>query len=149
MKALRTVCLLLAAAAWGCSPKHPPPPTSTPSPPAAGLRTRASGLQYEDLTVGAGAEPRPGRPVRVHYTGWLQSNGAKFDSSYDRGVPFDFILGVGQVIAGWDEGVATMRVGGKRRLVIPPHLAYGERGAGALIPPNATLIFEVELLDAQ
>lgn len=107
--------------------------------------TTASGLQYEDLTVGQGQAPQPGQTVSVHYTGWL-TNGQKFDSSVDRGQPFQFTLGAGEVIRGWDEGVASMKVGGKRKLVIPPGLGYGARGAGGVIPPNATLIFEVELL---
>jgi peptidylprolyl isomerase len=103
------------------------------------------GLQYEDLNVGTGAEPKTGQTVVVHYTGWL-TNGKKFDSSVDRGRPFEFAIGEGHVIKGWDEGVATMKVGGKRKLTIPPELAYGSRGAGGVIPPNATLVFEVELL---
>jgi len=107
--------------------------------------TTASGLKYEDLTVGSGAEAVAGKTVSVHYTGWLE-NGTKFDSSLDRGEPFQFQLGAGEVIAGWDEGVAGMKVGGKRRLMIPSNLGYGARGAGGVIPPNATLIFEVELL---
>ena len=108
-----------------------------------------SGLQYEDTTSGQGATAKNGQRVRVHYTGWLYNNeqaGAKFDSSKDRNQPFEFALGGGQVIKGWDEGVAGMQVGGTRRLVIPPHLGYGARGAGGVIPPNATLLFEVELL---
>ena len=104
---------------------------------------------YTDTTTGNGAAATPGSKVSVHYTGWLYNNGAKgakFDSSVDRGQPFQFTLGAHQVIAGWDEGVATMKVGGKRTLIIPPQLGYGERGAGGVIPPNATLIFDVELL---
>ncbi len=106
-----------------------------------------SGLQYEILTQAEGdaASPQTGRRVNVHYTGWL-TDGTKFDSSVDRGQPFSFILGVGQVIKGWDEGVASMKVGEKRKLTIPAELAYGSRGAGSMIPPNATLVFEVELL---
>jgi FKBP-type peptidyl-prolyl cis-trans isomerase FkpA len=107
--------------------------------------TTASGLIYEEITVGAGAEAASGQRVTVHYTGWL-TNGTKFDSSKDRDDPFEFHLGQGQVIAGWDEGVAGMKVGGTRKLTIPPQLGYGARGAGGVIPPNATLVFEVELL---
>jgi FKBP-type peptidyl-prolyl cis-trans isomerase FkpA len=113
-------------------------------------QTLPSGLQYEDVTTGQGDEARAGADVTVHYTGWLYENGqagAKFDSSKDRGTPFSFPLGAGHVIRGWDEGVAGMKVGGTRRLVIPPDLGYGSRGAGGVIPPNATLLFEVELLD--
>jgi FKBP-type peptidyl-prolyl cis-trans isomerase FkpA len=108
-----------------------------------------SGLQYEDTTVGGGAEARSGQHVHVHYTGWLYNDGhqgAKFDSSVDRNEPFVFTLGSGMVIKGWDEGVAGMKIGGKRKLTIPSNLGYGARGAGGVIPPNATLIFEVELL---
>src|SRR5438445_12671599 len=107
--------------------------------------TTSSELQYVDLTIGAGATAEAGQTVTVHYTGWLK-NGKKFDSSKDRGQPFSFPLGAGRVIKGWDEGVAGMKVGGKRKLTIPPGLGYGTRGAGSAIPPNATLIFEIELL---
>ena len=107
-----------------------------------------SGLQVEKLATGAGAQPKAGDLVTVHYTGWLL-DGRKFDSSVDRGQPFQFVLGRGQVIRGWDEGVAQMRVGDRARLTIPPEMGYGARGAGGVIPPNATLIFEVELLDTQ
>jgi hypothetical protein len=106
--------------------------------------TTASGLEYEDLVVGNGASPQAGQTVIVHYTGTLE-NGTKFDSSVDRGQPFRFNIGVGQVIKGWDEGVMSMKIGGKRKLIIPPQLGYGSRGVGP-IPPNSTLIFEVELL---
>jgi FKBP-type peptidyl-prolyl cis-trans isomerase FkpA len=110
----------------------------------------SSGLQFEDTTVGSGPEATKGANVTVHYTGWLQnadgSAGRKFDSSKDRGDPFEFSLGAGQVIKGWDEGVQGMKVGGVRTLIIPAALGYGARGAGGVIPPNATLIFEVELL---
>jgi peptidylprolyl isomerase len=108
-----------------------------------------SGLSYEDTVVGTGASPTKGQTCVMHYTGWLWVNsakGGKFDSSLDRGKPFEFPLGQGRVIKGWDEGVASMKIGGKRTLLIPPQLGYGERGAGGAIPPNATLLFEVELL---
>lgn len=106
----------------------------------------ASGVEYTDTVVGTGASPQTGQTVTVHYTGRL-ANGTKFDSSVDRGQPFQFTIGVGQVIKGWDEGVMSMNVGGKRTLTIPPQLGYGARGAGSVIPPNATLVFEVELLE--
>ncbi len=111
--------------------------------------TTASGLEIIDTVVGIGATPKQGQTCVMHYTGWLYENGKKgkkFDSSVDRNEPFEFPLGKHQVIAGWDEGVATMKVGGKRTLIIPPQLGYGARGAGGVIPPNATLMFDVELL---
>ena len=111
--------------------------------------TTPSGLQITDSMIGNGATPQPGQICVMHYTGWLYENGAKskkFDSSLDRGKPFEFTIGKRQVIGGWDEGVATMKVGGKRTLIIPPQLGYGARGAAGVIPPNATLIFDVELL---
>jgi FKBP-type peptidyl-prolyl cis-trans isomerase FkpA len=107
--------------------------------------TTPSGLEYEDLAVGTGNAAKSGDSVQVHYTGWL-TDGTKFDSSHDRRSPFGFTLGAGNVIKGWDEGVAGMKVGGKRKLQIPPALGYGARGAGGVIPPNAQLVFEVELL---
>ena len=105
-----------------------------------------SGLKYTDLETGQGTEAQTGKNVSVHYTGWLE-NGTKFDSSKDSGRPFSFPLGAGHVIRGWDEGVAGMKVGGKRRLTIPAELAYGDQGCGGVIPPQATLVFEVELLE--
>lgn len=108
----------------------------------------ASGLAYVDQTIGSGEVAVAGKTATVHYTGWLE-NGKKFDSSVDRGQPFSFPLGAGRVIKGWDEGVQGMKVGGKRKLTIPPGLGYGSRGAGGVIPPNATLIFDVELLGVQ
>ncbi len=113
------------------------------------MTTTASGLQYEDTVVGSGTEATKGKSVTVHYTGWLYNNatqGNKFDSSKDRGDPFVFSLGAGMVIRGWDEGVAGMKIGGARTLIIPADLGYGARGAGGVIPPNATLKFDVELL---
>ena len=104
-----------------------------------------TGLKYVDEVVGKGPSPKTGQTVKVHYTGWLE-NGTKFDSSVDRGEPFEFTIGIGQVIKGWDEGVLTMKIGGKRKLIIPSKLGYGANGAGSAIPPNATLIFKVELL---
>ena len=123
----------------------------TGAAPAAAkkMTTTASGLQIIDTVEGTGDQPKSGQLCVMHYTGWLYvdgKKGAKFDSSVDRGQPFEFPIGVGRVIAGWDEGVASMKVGGKRTLIIPPDLGYGARGAGGVIPPNATLIFDVELL---
>ncbi len=120
-------------------------PAAVAAVPATAVTT-PSGLSYVDLVVGNGPQPTAGKAVKVHYTGWLE-NGTKFDSSVDRGEPFVFTVGVGEVIPGWDEGVMTMKVGGKRRLTVPSKLGYGAAGAGGVIPPNATLIFEVELLD--
>jgi FKBP-type peptidyl-prolyl cis-trans isomerase len=113
---------------------------------SAALTKTASGLQYQDVTAGSGAEARDGQVAVVHYTGWL-TDGTKFDSSRDRGEPFSFPIGAGQVIPGWDEGVAGMKVGGRRKLVIPANLGYGDAGAPPVIPPGATLVFDVELLD--
>ena len=110
--------------------------------------TTPSGLKYEDIVVGTGATPQAGQNVTVHYTGTLE-DGTKFDSSLDHGQPFTFPIGVGRVIKGWDEGVMTMKVGGKRKLVIPPQLGYGARGYPPVSPPNATLVFDVELLEVQ
>jgi FKBP-type peptidyl-prolyl cis-trans isomerase len=138
--------LLVAALGAGCAPSNAPPKESSS---VSTEITTPSGLRYTDEVVGTGAEPRSGQTAVVHYTGWL-TDGKKFDSSKDRGQPFSFPLGQGRVIKGWDEGVATMRVGGKRILTIPPELGYGARGTpGGPIPPNATLKFEVELLDVR
>ncbi|TNC13618.1 FKBP-type peptidyl-prolyl cis-trans isomerase [Methylobacterium terricola] len=121
----------------------------TASASAASFSTTPSGLQVKDDVVGTGPQPKAGQTVSVHYTGWLYQDGkkgAKFDSSLDRKQPLNFAVGTGQVIKGWDEGLSTMKVGGKRTLIIPPELGYGARGAGGVIPPNATLMFDVELL---
>lgn len=128
------------------------PDALTPTTPAMSdsqsdqnVVTTDSGLQYVDIVEGTGATPQAGQTVVVHYTGTLE-NGTKFDSSRDRNQPFSFQLGAGRVIRGWDEGISTMKVGGRRQLIIPPDLGYGARGAGGVIPPNATLVFDVELL---
>jgi peptidylprolyl isomerase len=140
--ALAEPSLQVAQAAADLSPATP---ETTAAMSEANLVTTDSGLQYTDVVEGTGAMPQAGQRVTVHYTGTLE-DGTKFDSSRDRGRPFTFQIGVGQVIKGWDEGVATMRVGGQRQLVIPAELGYGSRGAGGVIPPNATLLFDVELL---
>ena len=128
---------------------------STPPNGDSKLSATVQTLQKNDVKQGTGAEAVPGKAVVVHYTGWLydpsapEGKGAKFDSSLDRKVPFGFIVGAGRVIRGWDEGVPGMKVGGQRTLIIPPDMGYGARGAGGVIPPNATLIFDVELLDVK
>ena len=127
-------------------------PAPAAAQPTGGKVTTSSGLQITDTQAGTGVSPKTGQTCVMHYTGWLYKDGAKgakFDSSVDRGKPFSFSIGTSQVIKGWDEGVATMKVGGKRSLIIPPELGYGARGAGGAIPPNATLLFEVELLDVK
>lgn len=167
---LRLLLLAVCGVPGACSDREAAPPPATfvkpeapkpkPSPfqeapvssaqpvPEPKIVTTPSGLQYQDYVEGTGPSPGPGRTAVVHYTGWL-TNGKKFDSSKDRGQPFSFPVGKGQVIKGWDEGVATMKVGGRRKLTIPPALGYGARGAGGLIPPNATLVFDVELLEVK
>ena len=167
----RLITITLAAALAACANQTPDdtaaPATATEAPPAAvsappaettggaatmdtfamptNLQTTASGLQYTVDQPGTGAQPQPGQTVSVHYTGWL-TDGTKFDSSRDRGQPIEFPIGQGRVIQGWDEGVGAMKIGEKRTLVIPPSLGYGARGAGGVIPPNATLVFKVELV---
>jgi peptidylprolyl isomerase len=161
-RVIRTTRFLLAlcAATPLVAPAAAPDPSKEPAPkPAAETAAKEektskmiktpSGLQFEDTVVGTGASPKPGQTCVMHYTGWLWENGAKgkkFDSSVDRGQPFEFQIGLGMVIKGWDEGVMTMKVGGKRTLIIPASIGYGSRGAGGVIPPNATLVFDVELL---
>ncbi|HEY6872657.1 MAG TPA: FKBP-type peptidyl-prolyl cis-trans isomerase [Geobacteraceae bacterium] len=149
-KIIIALLLVAAVAIPACSQKETAAPQTGGRqvlPAEAKPVTTASGLTYIDLAVGNGPSPTSGKPVKVHYTGWLE-NGTKFDSSVDHGQPFVFTIGAGQVIPGWDEGVLTMKAGGKRKLIIPARLGYGAAGAGGVIPPNATLIFEVELLEA-
>ena len=142
--------LAFVVLATGCSQSEPPKQSMPePKPAAAPLPVATvTELKIDDRKVGTGTEAVAGKGVSVHYTGWL-TNGTKFDSSKDRGEPFNFQLGAGQVIKGWDQGVAGMKVGGVRKLAIPPALGYGPSGAGASIPPNAMLFFEVELLDVK
>jgi peptidylprolyl isomerase len=160
-KTTALLCALALAAPAALSQEKAAPKAGAPKAAAEGKEApRAekkeskmvkteSGLGYEDLVVGTGPSPETGQTCVMHYTGWLwvnEAKGAKFDSSVDRGSPFEFPIGRGRVIKGWDEGVSTMKVGGKRTLLIPPQLGYGDRGAGNVIPPGATLLFEVELL---
>ena len=140
---LAAIAMMIVAAPLTCVP------TIAAAQTAGKTMTTPSGLQIIDTAVGTGASPKPGQTCVMHYTGWLYEGGKKgkkFDSSVDRNEPFEFPIGQHKVIAGWDEGVATMKVGGKRTLIIPPALGYGARGAGGAIPPNATLMFDVELL---
>ncbi len=159
MNAKFVACLLAATMLAGCGEKSEPPkemaqaeasaPSSFPGvATSAQPESTASGLKYIDLVVGSGAVAEAGKAVVVHYTGYL-TNGMKVDSSVDRDQAYPFRLGQAEVIKGWDEGIAGMKVGGKRKLIIPPQLGYGERGAGGVIPPNAELIFDIELLDVK
>lgn len=161
MQALRLSKGLISMVLTGMAAFGLPPARAQEVPPAAQagqaqavgqIVTLPSGLRYTDTRIGDGATPRPGALCFVNYTGWLYENGVKgqkFDSSFDRGRPFSFLLSRHMVIKGWDEGVATMKVGGKRTLIIPPELAYGSGGAGGVIPPNATLIFDIELVSVK
>ncbi len=149
LKRLPAVALGLAFALSASAALTTPTLAAAESAGDAMTTTTASGLQIKDTTVGTGASPKSGQICVMHYTGWLYeigAKGAKFDSSVDRGEPFEFNIGQGMVIKGWDEGVASMKAGGKRTLIIPAELGYGARGAGGVIPPNATLLFDVELL---
>lgn len=148
--------LMLAGCAGSKGPAATGDPAAAPAPatdaaaaaPKPKIHKLPSGLVYEDLVVGNGTMADPGLTVSVHYTGWL-TNGNKFDSSFDRGRPYTFVLGTGAVIAGWDQGIKGMRLGGKRKLTIPPDMGYGAAGNGERIPPNSTLVFEVELVGVQ
>ena len=147
MSAQNFIPLIILLEVFTMTSGHAQSNNSSPTKVNGKPKTTSSGLQYWDIAAGKGATAVAGKEVKVHYTGWL-TDGKKFDSSVDRGEPFVFPLGAGRVIKGWDEGVAGMKVGGKRQLRIPPELGYGARGTGGgLIPPNATLIFDVELLD--
>ncbi len=151
MKAsILTLAILLGLTTTMMLSQNTQAPAGGPPPLPSGVKeqSKPNGLKYWDIKAGTGQEATFNHTVRVHYTGWL-TNGKKFDSSVDRGEPFEFKLGAHQVIQGWDEGVAGMKVGGKRRLQIPQELGYGARGAGGVIPPNATLVFDVELLDVR
>ena len=151
MKKLLSVLLVGAAAlALGVLPVNADDKSENKN--GSKMEKTPSGLQYQDVVVGTGAVPKTGQTCVMHYTGWLWEDGAKgrkFDSSVDKGKPLGFPLGMGKVIKGWDEGISTMKVGGKRNLLIPPSLGYGERGYPGAIPPNATLFFEVELVDVK
>jgi FKBP-type peptidyl-prolyl cis-trans isomerase FkpA len=147
-KSIPIIAVALALLFFGLAAPFPAPAAEGPGK----MTELANGLKYTDTTVGTGDEATRGHKVTVHYTGWLYNNdqkGKKFDSSLDRGQPFSFKLGAQQVIQGWDEGVSGMKVGGKRTLIIPPQLGYGARGAGGVIPANATLMFDVELLKVE
>jgi peptidylprolyl isomerase len=154
---LRSMLLTaIAVAVWFSLPTSPGARAADPGQAEKAkskkMKKTDSGLQYLDVKEGTGEKPKTGQTCVVHYTGWLWENntkGKKFDSSKDRGEPFSFHVGEGEVIKGWDEGVASMKVGGTRELVIPPDLGYGRRGAGGVIPPNATLFFEIELLQVK
>ena len=145
MNAQKSIPFIVLLVVFAMSSGHAQTSNSAPTKVEGNPTKKPSGLEYWEIKAGTGDAAVAGKPVRVHYTGWL-TDGKKFDSSMDRGQPFVFPLGAGQVIKGWDEGVAGMKVGGKRQLRIPPELGYGARGAGGVIPPNATLIFDVELL---